>query len=307
MGQVYYYQLVEGIMIPAIIHNGGYHLTQISVYENGTIDCWGMLDLKQFYDKLMNGWVVTQVPIDTKLSIFSLGSFPICEAHWKYTPEKYYQYIKKILHSLNPKMDNQYHVTPRIRKKMDESRRSWFGTGSTPYKVKQGFGYDLLDGKSEYIFYRKKGKLYLTPFTVYEDKTLRFDITGEKNYTMDDIISFFEQDILCTTLKNEEWVYIKGLGKMLLAPPVYGELSNQQKLQEINDMIAKVSKEQDSLARCKEAYYQYLVDPNDWTREFLRKAYEAVPEHQRMYLGSMDDKDSDIIRILNYPNSKREV
>ena len=46
---------------------------------------------------------------------------------------------------------------------------------------------------------------------------------------------------------------------------------------------------------------------NILNREVLRKAYEAVPESERMYLGDMDSKDSDYRRILYYPDKKREV
>ncbi len=50
----------------------------------------------------------------------------------------------------------------------------------------------------------------------------------------------------------------------------------------------------------------YLVEPTDFYKEELRKAYEAVPEHERCYLGDMDTRDSDFRRIL-YTNDKREV
>ena len=49
-----------------------------------------------------------------------------------------------------------------------------------------------------------------------------------------------------------------------------------------------------------------MTDPCDYTKEKLRKAYEAVPEHERMYLGDMDSKDWDYHRIL-YSDKKREV
>ncbi len=43
------------------------------------------------------------------------------------------------------------------------------------------------------------------------------------------------------------------------------------------------------------------------TRERLRAAYEAVPEHQRLFLGDMDTKDGDYKRILYHPERKRQV
>jgi hypothetical protein len=54
------------------------------------------------------------------------------------------------------------------------------------------------------------------------------------------------------------------------------------------------------------AYHAYLEDPSGDNRERLRAAYEAVPEHERMYLGDMDSKDWDYQRIL-YSDEKRQV
>ena len=65
--------------------------------------------------------------------------------------------------------------------------------------------------------------------------------------------------------------------------------------------------EEDSIDICRRAYHYYLEEPSEWAREKLRKAYEAVPEHQRMYLGDMDSRDSDYLRILYHPEQKREV
>lgn len=124
---------------------------------------------------------------------------------------------------------------------------------------------------------------------------------------MEEIEGLFVQKILSTSPEGEEWVEIDGLGNVLLAPPEYGALPVEEKQKEINDTMAGLSGEKDSLDRCKRAHYQYLTDPNDWTREELRKAYEAVPEHQRMFLGDMDTRDSDFIRILYSPGVKREV
>jgi len=58
--------------------------------------------------------------------------------------------------------------------------------------------------------------------------------------------------------------------------------------------------------KCREIYYEYLVYPCEDARERLRAAYEAVPEHERMYLGDMDSKDWDYRRIL-FTDEKREV
>ena len=83
-------------------------------------------------------------------------------------------------------------------------------------------------------------------------------------------------------------------------------VEKSQKFKEIEDMMKKVCEEETTLELCKEAYFEYLTDPCDYTKEKLRKAYEAVPEHERMYLGDMDSKDWDYRRIL-YSDKKREV
>jgi hypothetical protein len=46
------------------------------------------------------------------------------------------------------------------------------------------------------------------------------------------------------------------------------------------------------------AAWPYEAAPSEEKREALRKAYEAVPEHLRMYCGDMDSKDEPIRRIL---------
>ncbi len=48
MGRVYYRQRVEGVTIPAVIHNGSYFYTNLGVYENGIVSCWHRSDLRQF-------------------------------------------------------------------------------------------------------------------------------------------------------------------------------------------------------------------------------------------------------------------
>ena len=73
------------------------------------------------------------------------------------------------------------------------------------------------------------------------------------------------------------------------------------------ELVAEVSHESTAYDRCINAYHAYLVEPTENARERLREAYEEVPEHERMFLGDMDTRDSDIIRILEFPDRKREV
>lgn len=292
--------------IPAIIHNSNYFLIQMAVYENGTVSCWHKSDLQQFRTDLQKGWVVPQAPVGEGLSITNLGIFPIREARWRYDAERFYAHVEDVVRSLNPEMTNLYRTTQREQEKWDKARAQW-SASPTPCKLKPGFGYNLLDGKSGYIFYWKESGLHLTPLTGYADKSVQLRVTGEQTYSMEEIDALFERGALTTTPSGEAWVQIDGLGEVLLGQASYGEVPAEEKRKEIADTLADLSGEQDSQERCRELHYQYLTDPNDWTREALRKAYEAVPEHQRMYLGDMDTRDSDFIRILYYHDEKREV
>lgn len=306
MAWIYRKQLVEGVSVPGIIRNGNYFLTQLAVYEDGTVGCWHKSDLNQFRRDLDKGWVVPRVPIGEHLSVHGLGNFPICDAKWLWDKPGFYQYIENIVRRLNPEMENLYHEQPRVTQKWEEARVSW-SAFPTDCKRKGKLGYDLFDGTSEYIFYQNEGKLQLTFLTAYEDKTLRIDAQGDIFYSLEEILEMFDKKELRVSPEKEEWVRIEGLGEVLLATSTYSSIKVKDKKKEIEEMVARMAKEPTAHDKCIEAYHEYLVEPCDFTRERLREAYEAVPEHQRMYLGDMDNKDSDFVRILYYPDEKREV
>jgi hypothetical protein len=39
---------IPGTWLNAFIHNGNYYLTEIRIYKDGKIDCWGLVDLDEF-------------------------------------------------------------------------------------------------------------------------------------------------------------------------------------------------------------------------------------------------------------------
>lgn len=305
MVNVYRRQRIEGVNIPAIIHNSSYFLIQMPVYEDGIVSCWHKSDLQQLQEDLRRGWVTSTVPLGRELSVHNLGSFEVREAHWDYNIQSYYQHVREVVHSLNPEMVNIYQTTPREIEKWDKLRVCFTADG-TPCKQKPEFGYDFWDGESNYIFCRQNGRLWLTPLTVFADKTVQIEALAENYYNMEEMERLFADGTLAVSLPQAEWVRIKGLGDLLLAPSEYS-VGVKDKLGEIADDLAGLLGEQDSIDICRRAYHYYLEEPCDWTRENLRQKYEAVPEHQRMYLGDMDTRDSDYQRILYHPEQKREV
>lgn len=303
MVKVYRRQRIEGVNIPAIIHNGGYFLIQMPVYEDGIVSCWHKSDLQQLQDDLRRGWITPGVPLGKELSVHNLGSFEVREARWDYDIQSYYQHVREVVQSLNPEMVNLYQTTPRELEKWDRLRIRW-SADATPCKQKPGFGYDFWDGESSYIFCRQNDRLRLTPLTVFADKTVLIEALAEQYYNMEEIEQLFARGVLCTEPDGAEWVSLPGLGSVLLCGKL---LSAADKLGEIRDVMAALAGEDDSINICRRAYHYYLEEPSDWARENLRQKYEAVPEHQRIYLGDMDTRDSDYQRILYHPEQKREV
>lgn len=304
MGKVYRQQRIEGVTIPAVIHNGNYFYTNMAVYEDGTVSCWHKSDLEQFKMDLEKGWVVSNVPIGVCLSVHGLGSFRISNANWKYDKNSFYEHVNEVVRSLNPEMINIYHTTKREIEKWEKAHVRWSGS-PTPCKLKEGFGYELLDGEESRIFYRKNNKVYLTTITAYADKTFCIDIENGKTFSAEEIEQLFDDKILCTALKDKEWVMIDGLGDILLEE-VDDKIPEIEKKKEIINMSYRAAGEPDVFDQCWKAHYAYLCEPSPYTKEALRKAYEAVPEHERMFLGDMDSRDCDFIRILE-TDEKREV
>ena len=304
MNHVYRNQRIEGTTVWGIIHNGPhYFLNTIGVYEDGIISCWNKNDLWQFKDKLNRGWVVTSIPTDESVSIFQLGNFKIKDAVWNYNPNQYYQYIKNVVKQLNPEMKNLYHTTPREIDKWNKHRVD-FSAEFTPFKLTSSVGYFCSDGKQSYIFYRKDFCLYLTTITAYKDGTLKIAL-DDNYYSWEEVEQFFKDGILCVTPKENEWVIIPDFGKVLLEK-TSSDISVLSKKVSIQEMRKEAMNEPSAHDLCIEAYYQYLIEPCDINKEQLRKAYEAVPEFERCYLGDMDTRDTDFVRIL-YSNEKRMV
>lgn len=60
---------VPGTYLQAFIKNGDhYFVTEIKIYKDGKIDCWGLVDFEGFKEKIRQGWVRTSVPNGARIS-----------------------------------------------------------------------------------------------------------------------------------------------------------------------------------------------------------------------------------------------
>jgi|SRR6476661_2247007 len=65
-------EIIRGKGLSAFIHNSNYYQTIIGVFEDGTIDCWGLVNFEEFKTKVAEGWVVTEVPKGARISCHHL-------------------------------------------------------------------------------------------------------------------------------------------------------------------------------------------------------------------------------------------
>jgi hypothetical protein len=67
---------IEGSWRHIFIKNGDtYHLTELKVYADGMIDCWGLVDFATFQQKVASGWVATTIQQNARASAHHLASW----------------------------------------------------------------------------------------------------------------------------------------------------------------------------------------------------------------------------------------
>lgn len=106
------HRTADGVRIPgtwrhAFIRNGGtYFLTDLVIYADGLIDCWGLVTVEEFEEKLRTGWVATTFPDGAEASAHGL-------AHWKFsqplsnlTPELFAAEVRDTIDRLNGRPDS---------------------------------------------------------------------------------------------------------------------------------------------------------------------------------------------------------
>ncbi|GAA1889210.1 NADAR family protein [Lapillicoccus jejuensis] len=91
----------------AFINNGGsYYLTDLIVYADGLVDCWGLVTVEQFRDKLRSGWVATSLKEGAEASAHELASWTFKNVQsWVGADELYREVVDQI-ETLNGRLDS---------------------------------------------------------------------------------------------------------------------------------------------------------------------------------------------------------
>jgi len=305
MSKIYRTKRIEGTTVPGIIHNGSYFMINVDVYEDGMVNCWELVDMHGLKNKLEQGWLVPRIPDEEHLSIFQLGYYKVEKADWLYTPETYYAHIQQTIYQLNPDAANIYTIHERERQLMQQ-RKIIYAPKAVPFYIENEFGYSTVDGSGFYIFYRGSKQNGLVYLNVYQDGRVDWMHDGQEYISdMDKVQKLFEDGTFFTDCNQPIQIQIDGLATITLSGSA--SASSADKYVELQEMHTRLQGGKTAMEHCRDCYHAYLEEPSEYKRERLREAYEQIPEHQRMFLGDMDSRDSDYVRIIYDPEDKREV
>ncbi|MFF4323506.1 NADAR family protein [Streptomyces sp. NPDC001568] len=106
------HRTADGVRVPgtwrhAFICNGGsYFLTDLFIYADGLVDCWELVTLDEFEEKLRSGWVATHLPEGARASAHSLAAWKFAEPHTWLTPELLLAEVRDTVDELNGRPDS---------------------------------------------------------------------------------------------------------------------------------------------------------------------------------------------------------
>ncbi|MFE4449254.1 NADAR family protein [Streptomyces sp. NPDC056796] len=106
------HRTADGVRIPgtwrhAFICNGGsYFLTDLFIYADGLIDCWGLVTVEEFQEKLRSGWVATTFPEGAEASAHELADWKFSGPHSWCTPDLLVAEVRDTIDELNGRPDS---------------------------------------------------------------------------------------------------------------------------------------------------------------------------------------------------------
>lgn len=304
MENIYYSRRIKGVSIPGIIYNcKRYCYTDLSVYEDGVVNCWHAVSLQGFRKEIAKGWVVPQVPCKGEFSVHGIGSFEIQEASWIYDKDSFFEHVVDIVKQMNPDLKNLHEIQD---KEIIDKRYAFPAAPGTPYREEGNYVRSIINGSQNMTVYRKDGRLCMTELSVYKDRHFRIGMEEDRLFSLEEITDMIQADILYSYLVEGEWLYLPDLGNIKVCLLAYTKpIAKEERIKEIESWCVRTAGEDDAIDRCVMAYHEYLEWPTEEKRERLKQLYLAVPKHERGYLS--DAKDFDYIRIIYHPERKREV
>ena len=296
--KVYRRQIIEGFSVPAIVHNYHYFFVDIDVYENGRVEYWDFKDFESFAKSVASGRISLSIPEGEVLSIHGLGDWKISDATWTFNKETFIKYVKSLVKELNPKLENIYEYS---EKTINGVVIGESGKG-TAYKEKKRVPHDIfpekVDGESLNLFYKVEGEYYLIKAIFFADNSVSIcRLENPLDISFEEFEELIAKKIITSEVPNASKVHIYGLGSFNVTA-FFAPVDIENKLQEIKDILRKLNGVPSTIQRCKKAHQEYIKNPTSENKEYLKSAYENVPDHQKMYVGDMDAKDIEVRMII---------
>lgn len=302
-------EVLEGFSIPGIIHNMQYHFIDLQVYSDGLISCWEMVDLPMFKDKLNKGWVVTSIPDGEAISIFNLGHWTIEQGEWLHTKETLYEYVYSLVKKLNPTLENLHNYNGNNSKIVGKANvAKHYIPDPKPYHFDDpnSFFPQKINGEKFHFFYRDNDtKTYLAELSIYKSGYVEItNLPTKRPFKFEEINELIQQGTLTTELKIGEIVTILNFGSFKIVSGSGVDI--KFKLNELTDKFNELNGRENSIAKCARIFDEYKQNPTIKIQRELKEAYEAVPEHQRIFVGTMDTKDYEVRQIIYGDIVKKE-
>ncbi|MFB6518412.1 NADAR domain-containing protein [Streptomyces sp. NPDC056401] len=105
------HRIVDGVRIPGtwrpvFIRNGRYFLADLFIYADGLIDCWGLVTLEEFEEKVRSGWVATTLPEGAQAAVHGLARWTFGEPRNLLTPDLLIAEVRDTVDRLNERPDS---------------------------------------------------------------------------------------------------------------------------------------------------------------------------------------------------------
>jgi hypothetical protein len=292
---------IDGLVTPVFIHNGpSYFFINLQVYADGLVNCWELVDLALFKEKLRIGWVVTSVPDGQEISIHGLGAWKIAKGRWALNLKDLFKRVNDLLRELNPRMENLHDCHGRTTEKIGNVNVMILGSPEDqPVRVSEpGPLAKKIKGDNVSVFVREGESLYLADLRAFADGVIELGrLPSPVTLDLASLKEAIDQGRVVSSPPIGTRVEIYQLGSFAVTEELWSA-DIADILRSVPDLVDGANERPDSVGRCRLAFEAYLADPTETLRESLRIAYEAVPSRNRMYVGDMDTKDIAVRMIL---------